>query len=210
MVKLAELDVDQTLQQPVLAILEIPAISENEDILHETSNQPTDHDRHGVSLLQHISSQKADSKFSKMVISIAMLHEQRDGETSVSQGLGGRLTRPSSGGLDKIGRSMSSKQHEASTLGSSILEPWKVIRCLNAGASDVLSSPLSKSRIAGLTVHACRAREEARKDRAVLLAKKRVRKRSWVGFDDQKPYAYLREQMYAPNACVCSFDLMAW
>jgi hypothetical protein len=44
-------------------------------------------------------------------------------------------------------------------------------------------------------IHAYRAHKDASKEQRALLEIKRGRKRSWVGVDDQKPYAYLREAM---------------
>lgn len=74
-----------------------------------------------------------------------------------------------------------------------------MLRCLQFGATEVLSSPLTEDRVANLAVHAYHAKEAAQKERSTLLATKKIRKRSWVGFDDKKPYAYLREQMYVIN-----------
>lgn len=196
MAKLAQLDVGDTFHQPILTMVELQLDSEPDDTSQTTTtNQPSDHNRHDISLLQHISALKADTKLSNLVVPIAMIRERDRNETSIPRGLSTRLTRPSSGGLDRIGKAFSSNQTDASRRRSSVLEPWKIMRCLDSGATDVLPSPLSEARIGSLTVHAYHARAAAQKERSALLAKKRDRKRSWVGFDDQKPYAYLREQM---------------
>jgi hypothetical protein len=71
----------------------------------------------------------------------------------------------------------------------------RLSRYLNAGAVDVLSSPLSKDRMHGLAIHAYRLQKEAAREEASFLTNKRNRKLSWVGVDDGKPYAYLREAM---------------
>ena len=208
--KLAQLDVGETFHQPILTIVELPLASEPEDVSHTTINQPLDHNRHDFSLLQHISALKADSKLSKLVVPIAMIREREGNDTSIPRGFSGRLTRPTSGGLDRIGKAFSSSQTEASRRRSSIIEPWKILKCLDSGATDVLPSPLSEARIGSLTVHAYHARAAAQKERSALLAKKRDRKRSWVGFDDQKPYAYLREQMYASYTLIVKHVLTPW
>ena len=197
MAKLTQLDVAETVSQPILTILELSFESEPGNQLHPKTNQPMDHNRLDISVLQHIATLKADSKLSKLVVPIAMIRERGSTETSTPRGFGSRLTRPSSGGLDRIGKAISSSQPEGGRIRSSIVEPWKMMRCLDFGAVDVIPSPLSEARVGSLTVHAYHARAAAHQERSALLAKKRDRKRSWVGFDDQKPYAYLREQMYA-------------
>lgn len=71
----------------------------------------------------------------------------------------------------------------------------RLSKYLDCGAVDVLSSPLSKERLQSLAVHAYRLQKEAARDEASFLTTKRNRKLSWVGVDDAKPYAYLREAM---------------
>jgi 3',5'-cyclic-nucleotide phosphodiesterase len=75
------------------------------------------------------------------------------------------------------------------------LDQERTMKYLDIGAADVLTSPLLKDRLPSLAVHAYHAHKEALKDQRALLDMKRGRKRSWVGLDDQKPYAYLREAM---------------
>lgn len=74
-------------------------------------------------------------------------------------------------------------------------EPQQISRCLDAGAVDVLTMPLSKARIEGLLVHAYRTRKTAQKEMTRFLARRKLRKHSWVGVHDAQPYAYLREAM---------------
>ena len=72
-----------------------------------------------------------------------------------------------------------------------------MLQCLDAGALDVVQSPLDKAGIMGLTVHAYRIYKTAKKEQAGFLAQaRRRRKQSWVGVEEEeKPYAYLREAM---------------
>ncbi|KAJ5654625.1 hypothetical protein N7490_001628 [Penicillium lividum] len=77
------------------------------------------------------------------------------------------------------------------------LEHKQIARCLDAGAIDVLTTPLDRSRIQGLVVHAYRTRRAALKDMSRFLARKKLRKLSWVGVHDEEPYSYLREAMVA-------------
>ena len=75
------------------------------------------------------------------------------------------------------------------------LEHKQIVRCLDAGAVDVLTTPLDRSRIQGLVVHAYRYHRSAQREMSRFLAHKKNRKLSWVGVHDEQPYAYLREAM---------------
>jgi 3',5'-cyclic-nucleotide phosphodiesterase len=75
------------------------------------------------------------------------------------------------------------------------LEHKQIARCLDAGALDVLMTPLDRSRIQGLVVHAYRTHKSALREMSRFLAHKKNRKLSWVGVHDEQPYAYLREAM---------------
>jgi hypothetical protein len=80
--------------------------------------------------------------------------------------------------------------------GSQVLsDTVRLTRYIDAGAVDVLTSPLSKDHVQGLAVHAYRVYKEVSAKEASFLTLKRNRKLSWVGVDDTKPYAYLREAM---------------
>jgi 3',5'-cyclic-nucleotide phosphodiesterase len=71
-----------------------------------------------------------------------------------------------------------------------------MLQCLDAGALDVVKSPLDKAGIMGLTVHAYRIYKSAKKEQGGFMAMtRRNRKQSWVGVEEEKPYAYLREAM---------------
>lgn len=208
MVKLSELDWGDSSGQPIFAIVEV--YMDGEETVFDAKDPHSAaiataattaaaglNEREGISLLRHISSEKTESKLSKLVIPVAMIHHQRPATSTGSRAQhSGRLTRPSSGGQDKSSKSSYLGQRASGTTNSLFVDPHKMFRCLEAGATDVLSSPLVEARVSSLPLHAYRAHKEALKDRAALLAAKRLRKRSWVGFDDKRPHAYLREQMY--------------
>ncbi|KIV89109.1 hypothetical protein, variant [Exophiala mesophila] len=79
---------------------------------------------------------------------------------------------------------------------SDIIDERLMLQCLDAGALDVVRSPLDKAGIMGLTVHAYRIYKNAKKEQTGFMAmSRRGRKQSWVGVEDEKPYAYLREAM---------------
>ena len=71
----------------------------------------------------------------------------------------------------------------------------RTVKCVDVGAVEVLSSPLQEDRLQGLVTHAYRAHKEALRERAEYIQKKKVRKLSWLGNNDKRPYAYLREKM---------------
>lgn len=128
-------------------------------------------DIYGTHLLTHISAEILSRNFNKLIVPVVMLT-----------------------GLDR--------EHTTSGLPSPGIHGAKVLtdnvrlsRYLDAGAVDVLSSPLSKDRMHGLVIHAYRLQKDYAREEASFLTSKRNRKLSWVGVDDAKPYAYLREAM---------------
>ncbi|RFU72515.1 high affinity camp phosphodiesterase [Trichoderma arundinaceum] len=68
-------------------------------------------------------------------------------------------------------------------------------RCLDLGAVDVLISPLGPKSIATLEICAYKAHRDAARDQQAMMEITKGRKRSWVGINEQKPFAYLREAM---------------
>jgi 3',5'-cyclic-nucleotide phosphodiesterase len=93
-------------------------------------------------------------------------------------------------------------QHTPSALNSPsfngsqhVNDPVRLVRYLDAGAVDVFPSPLTKHNVHALAVHAYRVHKEMSQAESAFLTTKRNRKLSWVGMNDEKPYAYLREAM---------------
>lgn len=128
-------------------------------------------DIYGTHLLTHISSEISSRNYSRLVVPVVMLT--------------GLEREPAPSGLPSPGI------HGAQVLTDTV----RLTRYLDAGAFDVLSSPLSKDRMHGLVIHAYRLQKEFAREEASFLTSKRNRKLSWVGVDDAKPYAYLREAM---------------
>ncbi|KAF2819962.1 HD-domain/PDEase-like protein [Ophiobolus disseminans] len=128
-------------------------------------------DIYGMHLLTHVSSEISSRNFSRLVVPVVMLTGlERDAAPS---------------GLPSPG-----------ILGAQVLtDTVRLTRYLDAGAFDVLPSPLSKHRMHGLVIHAYRLQKEFTREETSFLTNKRNRKLSWVGVDDSKPYAYLREAM---------------
>ncbi|CAI6335882.1 unnamed protein product [Periconia digitata] len=142
-------------------------------------------DIYGMHLLTHISSEIASRNFSKLVIPVVILS-----------------------GLEREWASNSVPS--PAVHGSQVLpDTPRLVRYLDAGAIDVLSSPLSKDSVHGLAVHAYRIHKEVSRDEASFLTTKRNRKLSWVGVDDTKPYAYLREAMVSSlMSGICNPELV--
>lgn len=79
--------------------------------------------------------------------------------------------------------------------------------CLDLGAVDVLISPLSSKCVTTLEICAYRAHRDAIRKQQALLEVTKGRKRSWVGINDQKPFAYLREAMVSGlMSGICRLD----
>ena len=210
MVKLSELDSGGSFDQPIIAIVEI--FMDGDEAVNVKHSSTVDaatsstikasglNEREGIALLQHIASEKKSAKLSKLVVPVAMIHHYKAPLSTGGRTHGGRLSRPSSGGLDKVSKSSYAGHKDSGAIGFTATEPHKMFRCLEAGATDVLLSPLSEARLSSLPLHAYSAHMEVTRERAALHAAKCARKRSWVGFDDKKPHAYLREQMYVSSA----------
>ena len=196
MAKVSHLESLSTNTQPVIVMLGTPVDGGVEGLLGEKSKQssPSDlADCYGLSLLRHISADISTSSLSKLVVPVAMIYDKSSEHPTSNTSTSNRLSRPSSGGFHVFGPTSSSPRKAAGKVVLS--ENQQMLRCVDTGAIDVLVSPLQEERLRGLTVHAYRAHKEALTERAKFLAQKRVRKRSWLGNNDNKPYAYLREAM---------------
>ena len=196
MAKVSHLESLSTNVQPVLVFLGTPADAGREGYSDEIPKEPSSldfADCYGLPLLQHISAEISTSSLSKLVVPVAMIYDRGSKHPTSHIVTSNRPSRPSSGGFPISGPTSSSPRRAAGTLALS--EYQQMLRCVDTGAIDVLTSPLQEERLRGLTVHAYRAQKEALSERTKFLAQKRVRKRSWLGNNDNKPYAYLREAM---------------
>ena len=210
MARLAELESISTNLQPTLVIVKtlVENESENEKIKDshvQTLSIPKHRGRaatpgeskgnHGLSLLGQISDTISQTNLSKLIVPIALLSNRG---TEPIDALGTASSHPhrfSSGGLNRASGNMG--MSETVNMGiNATIKPHELLQCLDAGAVDVLTSPLQHSRVKGLPVLAYRAYKDHCQERTIFLATKSLRKRSWVGFEERKPYAYLREDMY--------------
>ena len=157
-------------------------------------------DPYGLSLLQHISTEICNLKLSKMVVPIAMIHNWEINTTFGSRGPNTRPSRPHSGDLNSSSESTSS-HHRDLTFAAPVVDPRRLQQCLDAGAIDVLVSPLQPDRVYGLTAHAYRARHLALKGHTERSAAHRSQKRPWVELGN---YACLLEDMYVTIRYICA------
>lgn len=165
------------------------SLPSTEHRLLSTVSDPNDH--YGLTLIQHISAEIAELNLSKLIVPIAMIHSSNINTAFRSQGPKIRPSRPSSDSLDMPTGSISTKPR-GSTFIAPQVNPRQMLKCLDAGAVDVIASPILPDRIYALTAHAYRAHQRASEERKTPLSTNRVQRRSWLGYDH---YAFLREDM---------------
>lgn len=159
-----------------------------------TFSSETD-ESYGLQLLSRIASDLQVDEGVKLIIPVAVVQPQhRDSYDQALQAQGGLPE-----GLQEVARAPYGSETEPAKLPdqTDIISPQLMLQCLDAGALDVVKSPLDKAGIMGLTVHAYRIYKSAKAENAHYMsrARGRGRKQSWVGVDEEKPYSYLREAM---------------
>lgn len=141
---------------------------------------------YGLSLLEWIASEIQFQSLSKLILPVAIIGgpEQNPIDLAARQPPTSAMINPDPfAKVKQPARFLVPLDHD------------RTIRYMDAGAVDVLTSPLVPARLPSLAIHAYRAYKDATKDQRQLLEIKKRRKRSWVGVDEQQPYAYLREAM---------------
>lgn len=141
------------------------------------ATQPPE-DLDGLSFLRHVVTEKRDHHCFAKVTPIIMLENANPITT-------GRQTN--NGSTPDRGRQPS----------NTILNQRAVAhnsQYLGLGAADVLQSPLSVERAQCLPAHAFKTCQDAQRTQGSGSAPT-SRKASWVGVNETKPYAYLRESM---------------
>jgi 3',5'-cyclic-nucleotide phosphodiesterase len=159
---------------------------------------------YGLQLLSRIASDLQVDEGVKLVIPVALVRMRQKNPTETT------VTPSPSSCSDKDSPTSSNFEDKPSPI-----DPHMMLKCLDAGALDVVTSPLNNEKIMGLTVHAYRIYKTAKKERSAFLASASKfvaaaprRKQSWVGVEDEKPYAYLREAMYAYTSEYCRLWLL--
>lgn len=155
-----------------------------------TFSSETD-ESYGLQLLSRIASDLQVEEGVKLIIPVAVVQPQR--RDSYDAALQTQEAQ------SEIARAPYGTETEPAKLAdnSDIIDPQLMLQCLDAGALDVVKSPLDKAGIMGLTVHAYRIYKSAKAENSHYMSKARGRgrKQSWVGVDEEKPYSYLRESM---------------
>lgn len=132
----------------------------------------------GLSLMQKLITEAHLRGMSRLIVPIPVIRSPPPDDCHPPQ-------EPSDGALEPLPPS----------LGSLAARRRLVWRCLDLGAVDVLVGPLSPSCISTLEICAYKAHRDASREQRALFGLRNGRKRSWVGVDEQKPFAYLREAM---------------
>ena len=201
--KLAELN-DEVKQDctPIIALFDIgPEIKSENPRLHKTRTSTSIESTHaglrhlrreitfssesdesyGLQLLSRIASDLQVKEGTNLIIPVAVVRHRHLDNSRRGSAVEAQLDGPN-------------LSLEEATLKE--IDPQKMLRCLEAGAVDILPSPVDQVRVMGLTVHAYRVYKTAKREQTSFLAQSRPRRQSWVGVDDPKPYGYLREAMY--------------
>ena len=88
-----------------------------------------------------------------------------------------------------------SSDFEGASTGTRPIDRPLVMRCLDLGATDVIIRPMQSKCMMNLLVHAHRVKRDAAREQQAIMELRRGRKRSWVGVNEERPFAYLREAM---------------
>ncbi|KPM36842.1 hypothetical protein AK830_g9716 [Neonectria ditissima] len=133
---------------------------------------------YGLDLLQKIITEAQLRGMSKLVVPVPMISSSETGSMSTTEQMTDGAVEPFT-----------------TPLGSLASNRRLIRRCLDLGAVDIIISPLSSKCITSLEICAYRAHREAAREQQAMLEIRQGRKRSWVGVNDEKPFAYLREAM---------------
>lgn len=180
--------------KPTLFLLDTPYEDLTSEPAHSNSPAPfsfpaDDNENHedelyGLALMQKIISESYVRNASKLAVTIPMVafpNGSRSEDVQDSSAVDGGTPLGSQ-------RLKSSEDHR-------VAKRMMVKKCLDLGATDVMSSPMNAKCITNLEVHAYRAHRDATREQKALLEIRRGRKRSWVGISEEKPFSYLREAM---------------
>lgn len=172
--------------KPTLVLLDTPADSYSaQPNSRPTSSQTTgnmdihapDEDVYGLNLLQKLITEAHLRGISKLIVPIPIIAPVDTAPATTDQ--------MTDGAVERI----------VAPLGFMPATRQLVKRCLDLGAADVIISPLSAKCITSLEICAYRAHRDATREQQAILEVRRGRKRSWVGVNEEKPFAYLREAM---------------
>lgn len=193
--KLFELQDDSMMDMtPTLVLLDTPhdqQLQEPRTLSHSSINGPDsssltgtaeihrpDEELYGLTLLQKIITEAHLRSMSKLIVPIPLISYPN----SVASAPGEQMT---DGAVETV----------AADAGSLAFHRQLIRRCLDLGAVDVIVSPLSAKCVTSLEICAYKAHRDAAREQQAQMEIAKGRKRSWVGVNEQKPFAYLREAM---------------
>lgn len=160
---------------------------------------------YGLQLLSRIASDLQVADYGKLIIPIAITRSKNGTdsllETHTEEGNEpDDFLKPADRALSSGSRPLSLTSSQQRRLGSRDSQDAQLLlKCIDAGAVDVVIDHLDQTRVLSLVGHSYKAWKTAKKADSSFLSAKKMRRQSWVGMDDQKPYAYLRESMCAPS-----------
>lgn len=161
-----------------------PPPIEDEDERHEE-------ELYGLALLQRIVSESNLRNLSKLVVVVPLIVFPGSTERSEHDDHDSDGTKTIDGSYDAVAHRLQVTPSKEQRVANRKMAE----RCLDLGATDIMSSPMNVKCITNLEVHAYRAHRDAAREQKSMLEVRRGRKRSWVGISEEKPYAYLREAM---------------
>lgn len=179
--------------KPTLVLLDTPCDADIPDLRTTSSSSPLpsddpaaeeidihtpNEDLYGLGLLQKIVTEAHLRSMSKLVVPVPMIRRPEVETPSVNGQMTDGAVEPTPIPFDPL------------TANRQLIK-----RCLDLGAVDIIVSPLSSNCIATLEICAYRAHRDAAKEQQALREIRQGRKRSWVGVNEEKPFAYLREAM---------------
>ena len=177
--------------QPVLVMLGTPAEDEIEARPSEIPSQNST-GNYGLALVRQISARIFECSLSKLVVPLAMIYGTEPEPPTNHQVHNNHTSSTSSGGLPRFGTKSTNPVRMIGGRDPAWTQWAK--KCLDNGAVDVLMSPLQDDRLRNTTFLAYRAHKEASQE-LEKFHEQRSRKRSWLGANSDKKYAYLREAM---------------
>lgn len=195
MEKLGSLEARGRNRHPIIVILGIASESESgyTEAPNKSLTSSASLSLHGLSLLEHISSGISDLETSRNVILVTMIYNT-DADTPLSPSPAVPINRSSPGGIPNlVGYRTSSPKRPVNK--RAILVSQQMRQSIDAGAQDILTSPLQEDRLQSLKIHKNKVRKGISRERSQYLASSSLGTPSWLGNSEKKPYAYLREQM---------------
>jgi hypothetical protein len=160
-------------------------------------------DLYGLALLQRIVSESQLRNLSKLVVPVPVVNFPLSPTGDIPESTSSATDSASSGDTTEHRKVQAGSASQERVANRRMLK-----RCLDLGATDVMSSPMNVKCITNLEVHAYRAHREAAREQKAMLEVRRGRKRSWVGISEEKPFAYLREAMVSKlMSRICRTDI---